>query len=344
MKKSKLLLLVLGIILLTLVVAVPVIARAKNQTEIQTPEAQVSLAWAAYDADHLAFDLIIKGDFSVSEEYLPIHCPVSKVQVFDAAGNILAGTTTKSCRPLGDDTYALTQFLYSDFRENTPVQIEVYVGDIVLSPVGYGEVGHLPLIDVYNFEGPFDHSMQISAFPEGRVENDSLSLVVERVDFTPSLVKVDACINLPDAGDWIPSASLIMGDEQVQIDEWFIPNFREDPQIFERSERCYTFLAHQGVKDFRELGEGDISFVLDEVAMNIAESIDSEDLEKIKPELEKYNLPVEIDDSGSFPLSFIYGRGAVVATLDETEQAQLVNFIRETLSDVRSGPLVIDIR
>lgn len=344
MKKPNFFLLLLGILLIAFVATVPVVARAKSQTEIEKPEAQVSLAWVAYDADHLAFDLIVKGDFSVPEEYLPISCPISKVLVFDATGNEIAGTTAKSCRHLEDDTYILTQFLYSDFRGSTPERIEVYVGDMILNPVGYGEISQLPLIDVYTFKGPFEYSMQISAFPEGRVENDSLSLAVERVDFTPSLIKVDACINLPDSGDWIPSTTLVMGGEQVQVDEWFIPNFRDDSQIFERSERCYTFLAHSAVRDFREMGEGQISFVLDKVTMNIAESIDAEDLEEIRSELEKYDLSAKIDESGSYPLYFLYGRGSNTDTLDEIEQAHLFNYIREMLSDVKIGPLMIEIR
>ena len=344
MKKSKIAWLIAACFLLTLMIVVPVIARTSNQGESQNQDVKVTLAWAAYDADHLAFDLVIEGDFSVPVEYTPISCPVSQVLVLDPAGNEITGETFKSCRLVDDNTYMLTQFLYGDFTTTVPEEIEVHVGDLELSPVAYVDSGHMPLIGVYTFEGPLTQSSEISAYPEGSVEKNGLSLVVERVDFTPSLVKVDACIGLPDNGDWIPGTSLIMNGENIEIDEWLIPDFRENPEIFEKSERCYVFLAHTAVKDFREMKEGEISFVLDKVTMNVAESLSAEDMEKVLAQLEDYDLSFEADESGNYSLASLYGGGEDDSGLDVYERTNLLNLIREILSDPRLGPLVIDIR
>lgn len=344
MKKSKIGILLLGCILLTLIIAIPVIARTNNQYKSSDQDFHVSLDWAVYDDDLFAFDLIIEGDFSVPVEFIPISCPVSKVLVLDSVGNEITGETTTSCRLLDDNTHILTQFFYGDFTNTTPGKIEVHLGDLELSPVAFVDPGHMPLIGVYTFGGPFGQSTQISAFPDENVKKNGLSLSVERADFTPSLVKVDACIALPDNGDWIPSTSLIMDNEIIEVDEWLIPNFRENPDVFEKSDRCYVFLAHTGVKDFRDMGVGDISFVLDKVSMNVAERLSAEDMEKVKMALTEYDLPLEPDASGYYSLASLYGGETDDSGLDMNERTKLLNLIREVLSDPRHGPLVVPIR
>ncbi len=274
------------------------------------------------------------------DSYLPITCPVSKAQVFDASGNDLTGVLVTSCRVIGENTYSVIQFFYNDFQNSPPELLEISVGDVVLMPVGNGKVSQLPLIGTYKFTGQFEQASDITVRPRLKVEQNGISLVVRRVDFTPSLIKVDACLTLPDTKDWIPNAYIIMGEKSIPVDEWFIPNFREDPKIFEGRERCYTFLTYTEVQDFRQMETGTISFGVSEVYTNIPECVDAQGLGKIRTELEKHGFQAQLDQSGYY----CFMRDIASSGLSESEKASLFRYIEKTLREQVVGPLEVKIR
>jgi len=234
----------------------------------------------------------------------------------------------------------VAQFFYNDFQSNLPELLEVSVGDIALIPVGNGKVSRLPLVGTYSFKGQFKQASDITAYPNRAVEQNGVSLVVSRVDFTPSTIKVDACITLPDIRDWIPDAYILMAGKRIQVDEWFIPNFREDPEVFERRERCYTFLTYTDVQDFRQMDTGTISFGVGEVYTNIPECVDAQGLEKIRAELEKHGFRPQLDPSGYY----CFMRDIATSKLSETDKTGLFEYIEKTLPERVSGPLEVAIR
>lgn len=339
MKRSKLLVLS-SALLLALAVVVPVFAQARSLAKPQASEVRVTLEWAAFTADHAAVNYVVEGRFETPDGYLPITCPVSKAQISDASGNDLTGIVVTSCRPVGENKYSVAQFFYNDFRSNFPELLEVSVGDIALIPVGNGKVSHLPLVGTYSFKGQFKQASDITAYPNQTVEQNGISLVVRRVDFTPSTIKVDACLTLPDTQDWIPDAYILMAGKRIQVDEWFIPNFREDPEVFERRERCYTFLTYTDVQDFTQMATGPVSFGMSEVYTNIPECVDTQGLEKIRAELEKHGFRPQLDQSGYY----CFMRDIAASNLSETGKASLLKYIEETLPERVSGPFEVKIR
>lgn len=339
MKRSKFLILS-SAFLLTLAAVVPVLAQANSLTQPKASDVHVTLEWAAFTADHVAVDYVVEGRFELPDGYLPIACPVSKAQILDASGNDLTGSIVTSCRSEGENRYLVTQFFYNDFQSNLPEALEVSIGDIALIPVGNGKVNYLPLVGTYSFKSQFKHTPDITAYPNQKVEQNGVSLVVNRVDFTPSMVKVDACITLPDTRDWIPDSYIIMGGKRIHVDEWFIPNFREDPEVFERRERCYTFLTYTDVQDFQQIDVGAVYFGIGEVYTNIPECVDAQGLEKIKDELEKHGFRPQLDQSGYY----CFMAEIAASKLGEADKASLFEYIEKTLPERAFGPLEVEIR
>ncbi len=327
-------------LLLSVGIVIPVLAQANSLKRLKASEVDVTLEWAAFNADHAAVDFIVVGNFDVPDGYLPIECPVSKTKVFDAFGNDLTGLVVTSCRLVDRGKYLVTQFFYNDFRNSRPELFEVSVGDIVLMPIGHGKVRQLPLIGTYTFKGQFQQASDITMRLSQKVERNGLSLVLTRADFTPSTIKVDACITLPDTRDWIPDAYILMAGRRIRVDEWFISNFREDPNVFERRERCYTFLTYTDVQDFRQIGSGTISFGVGEVYTNIPECVDAQALEKIRTELEKYGFRPQLDQSGYY----CFMRDIAGFGLSEIDQTSLLEYIENNLPERVFGPLEVEIR
>lgn len=338
MKRSKLLVLS-SALLLALAGVIPVLAQSNSFARPKASEVHVTLEWAAFTEDHAAVAYVIEGRFEVPAGYLPITCPVSKVQLFDAAGNDITGSAVTTCRAESENKYAVTHFFYNDFQSRVPDKIEVTVGDISLMPVGNGKIGYLPSVGVYSFTGEFKRDPDITAYPAQKVEQHGVSLAVNRVDFTPTTVKVDACMALPDNRDWVPEAYLSVGGMEIPVDEWFIPNFREDPSIFEGRERCYTFLFYTEVPDFRQVDRGAITFGINEVYTNIPECVEIQGLAKIKQEMEKYGFQPKPDQSGYY----CFMREIATSTLDEADKATLFEYIEQTLPEHVRGPFEVEI-
>lgn len=338
MKRSKLPALS-SALLLAIAVVIPALAQANSLAKPRASGVHVTLEWAAFTEDHAAVDYVIEGRFEVPAGYLPITCPLSKVQLFDAAGNDITGAIVTTCRAEGENKYVVTQFFYGDFQSRAPEKIELTVGDISVMPVGNGKIGYLPPVGIYSFTGEFKRDSAITVYPAQKVEQRGVSLAVNRVDFTPTTVKVDACIALPDNRDWVPEAYLSVGGMKIPVDEWFIPNFREDPGIFEGRERCYTFLFYTQVPDFRRVDRGAITFSIDEVYTNIPECVDVQGLAKIKQEMEKYGFQPKPDQSGYY----CFMREIATSTLDEADKAALFEYIGQTLPEHVQGPFEVEI-
>lgn len=339
MKKSKFLIPAI-VFLLTLAAVVPVLARANSLVKPKASDVHVTLEWAAFTEDHVAVDYVVEGRFELPNGYLPIACPVSKARILDASGNDLTGSVVTSCRPTGENRYLVTQFFYNNYQSDLPEVLEVSIGDIALIPVGNGKVNYLPLVGTYSFKSQFKYAPDITAHPNQKAEQNGVSLIVDRVDFTPSMVKVEACITLPDTRDWIPNAYILMAGKQIHVDEWFIPNFRDDPEVFERRERCFTFLTYTDVQDFRKMDVGAVSFGINEVYTNIPECVDAQGLEKIKAELEKHGFQPQLDQSGYY----CFMEEIAASKLGEADIASLFEYIEKTLPERAFGPLEVEVR
>lgn len=332
-------LVLLGVLMLTLVIVVPVVANASSLSDPKASDVHVTLEWAAFTASHAAVNYVVEGRFETPAGYLPIKCPVSKAQLYDAKGKDITGAVVTSCRHEGENQYSVAQYFYNDFQSSAPETLEVTIGDITLMPVGNGEVRHFPLVGAYSFAGQFKRGAEITVYPRQQVEQHGVSLAVNRVDFTPSTIKVDACIVLPDRRDWVPDAYLSVAGRRIPVDEWFIPNFREDPKVFERCERCYTFLAYTDIPDFRQKDEGTIAFGVAEVYTNVPECVDAQGLDKIKYELEKHGFQPELDQSGYY----CFMRDIFASALGEEDKASLVEYIVTTLPEHVVGPFEVEI-
>lgn len=329
----------LGVLMLTLVIVVPGLANASSLSDPKASGVDVTMEWAAFTASHAAVNYVVEGRFETPSGYLPIKCPVSKAQLFDAGGNDITGTVVTSCRHEGENQYSVAQYFYNDFQSIAPETLEIAIGDLTLMPVGNGKVRHLPLVGTYSFSGQFKQDSEITVNPRQQVEQHGVSLAVNRVDFTPSTIKVDACIVLPDNRDWVPDAYLSVAGRRIPVGEWFIPNFREDPEVFERRERCYTFLAYTDIPDFRQMDRGAISFGVAEIYTNVPECVDAQGLKKIKYELEKHGFRPELDQSGYY----CFMRDIFTSALGEEDKARLVEYIVKTLPEHVVGPFEVEI-
>lgn len=339
MNKFKTPVLVMSVLLLAFAAIFPALAKAGFVSGPHASDVHVALEWAAFTEDHASVNYVVAGHFEVPDGYLPITCPVSEARLFDAAGNDLTGAVVTSCRPDGDNKYTVTQFFYSDFQNRAPEKLEVAVGDIVVMPAGNGKVSHLPLVGSYSFVGQFKPISESTAYPARGIEQGRIAIVVNRVDFTPSTIKVDACIDLPDNRDWVPNAYLSIDGKRIPADEWFIPNFREDPSVFERRERCYTFFFYTGVPDFRHVDRGSIAFGVAELHTNIPECVDASGIVKIKDEMERHGFRPEIDPSGYY----CFMREIVTSSLAEGEKATLFEYIEKNLPEHVQGPFEVEI-
>lgn len=342
MTKSKIFIFFCGFLSIIAVVS-PVLAKVNSPGALQDKEVKelnITLEWAAFNDDHAAVDYVIEGSFDIPEGYLPVNCPVSSAKIFNASGCDVTGVVFTSCRVMGKNKYSVTQFFYNDFRETSPELLEILIGEIELMPVGDGEIRQLSLIGAYTFDGQFKKMCDITAHPDQVKQGNGVSLVVDRVDFTPNMIKVDAYITLPDTRDWIPDVYILEAGKRIKVDEWFIPNYKEDPGIFERTERFYTFLFHNDIPDFRQMETGAISFGVGEVYTNIPEAIDAKGLEKIKNHLEKYGLRPQLDKNGYY--SFMID--ITESKLEKRAKADLFGYIKETLTERVPGPLEVKIR
>lgn len=293
------------------------------------------LKWISYDAEHVAIEYDINGVIQTQYgDYTD--CPIGVSEVSNTTGKNIAGETYTSCRFISEGRYSVTQFFYNDFQSKTPKKVKVKIGDITFFSVQSGKEIHIPLVKTFTFDLPDQPSSKVASFPSQVVEANGIEMFVSKADFTPRLAKVDACVTLPDNGDWGIDAYIVMGDQVTPIDYWEIPNFR-NPETLRNNKRCFRVIA-SNVPDFRKMKLGEISFVVNKIYRNMPDCTDAVGFEKIKDELEAYGIKIEPDPAGYYCFS-----GPIIDLGDAGANAHLFNYIGEALKEEIEGPLTITI-
>jgi len=291
----------IALVICALAVVIPMGIKASTFSVPTPSDISIKVQCAAYDQDHAVVNYTIQGPLNVPSGYLPIWCPISKTQLVDASGNDLSGKVFTSCRPNGNDTYAVTQIFYNPaFSATPPAVLKISVGDIDLIPGGGGQGTHLPLISTYSINGHFTQTVNMTYRPEASlsqngISQNGLTLTGKRVDLSPALIKIDACLTLPDTGDWHPYAYLRMGNQTINADEWFIPDYKSDPSVLNNINRCFSFLVYSNIQDFRSAPSGSIVFGISEIATGVPECLEGKDYNKIQDVIAKQNLAVHLD-------------------------------------------------
>jgi len=294
------------------------------------------LQWISYDAKHVAIEYDVNGIIQTQYGNYT-DCPIGSSEVLNMAGESIAGETYTSCRFISEGRFSVTHFFYGDFQNKTPQKVKVKIGDITFFPIQSGKEIHIPLLKTFTFDLPKEPSPNAVSFPSQVAAANGLEMFVSKADFTPRLAKVDACLTLPDNGDWGIDAYIAMGEQMIPIDRWEIPNFR-NPETLRSNERCFTTVA-SNVPDFRKIKPGEISFVVNKIYRNMPDCTDAAGFEKIKDELDAYGIKIEPDQAGYYCFS-----GPILELGDSAANAHLFSYIQEALKEEVEGPLVITIK
>jgi hypothetical protein len=306
----------------------------------QATDASVNLLWAAYDNEHAVVEYEVNGNFDVPSGYLPIACPVNDVRILNSEGADITGNIFTSCRREGEGKYIVDQFFYNDFSTILPEQVKIIIGEQVLIPAGNGEISYSPLIGEYKFDDQFQQLNEIIILPTQRTENNEYALYVQRVDYAPTLVKVDACLNFPDTRDWGPTANLVIGDKCFLADEWGLHDYK-NPNTLAGTERCYTFLFYTDIPDLVTQKTESISFKIENIHINFPDCVDSSGLAKIKDELEKFGINPKLDQSGYY----CFGKDLNTnSSISYNDQAKITQYLRNALAESINVPAEVSIR
>ncbi len=304
-------------------------------------DVSVNLLAISYTDDHIMVEYTVDGLIETPEGTL-VECPVGEVSVLNNKSNKINGLESDFiyCRPNGNSSFLVTQFFYNDFsvEENKPQKIKIKIGDVDSTTMN-GKVVHIAPIGDYYFDLPLQTDAESTSYPEELAEAVSgLKMKIKRVDFSPSMAKVDACLTLPDTGDWVFDAYLLVGDQKFPFEYWGIPNFRKQG-ILDTRERCY-FVIVTNIPDYKTFRKGDVSFVIEKVLRNIGECTNQEGYLKIQDELKSYGVaPIEPDALGNYCFAY-----QVTSLADPGAIAHLNNYIHEALKEEVEGPLLITVK
>lgn len=303
----------------------------------QNNNVEVNLQWISYDAKHVAIEYDVNGFIETSEGNY-FECPVGISKVLNSNGEDIAGETFTSCRFVTEGQYYVTQFFYNDFQNNVPVAVEINIGDKVFFSHESGKEVYIPVLKTINFDLPKESASNLNLISDSIATTENgLDMIVNQASFTPRLAKVDACITLPDNGDWGIDAYIKMGEKTFPIDYWQIPNFRE-PGVLQNNYRCFTTVT-SNLGDFRDMKSGDISFVVNKVYRNMPDCTDKSGFEKIRGELESYGINLEPDPAGYYCFS-----SAIMDLGDAEANAHLFSYIQNALKEEVEGPLEITLK
>lgn len=302
-------------------------------------EISIELKSLTYNSDHVTAEYIIPVQINTSEGTMT-ECSVGSSSVITISGkyNFQEGTDFLFCRPDGNGSYLVTEFIYGDFSDiaNQPKVFTISLGNI--NSVIDGNLVYISSLGDYSFDIPEQPDQSISTYPAGVSEASSgLKMNIERVDFSTTLTKVNACIHLPDSGDWVFDANLLYLGKEIPDDYWVIPNYRQ-PGVLESTNRCFVIIF-TGLSDYKFSDESDLLLNIGKITRNIGECTNETGYRKIETELLKYDLaPLVPDASGS------YCFGSQLNQLSPDKNASLGIFIRETLKEEVEGPLSIAIK
>ncbi len=339
MKKHQKTLYVVLAILLTLASAFTFVQRRYLFNANVTADFQVNWIWGSYNQEYVVIEYDLEGSLETPDGELDV-CPTGDGNlVIDADGKTLKAEVYTVCRPVSDARYSVTQIFYGGQEDNHPQKVKVNIGGLTyFSPKESKEV-YVPVVQSFVFDLPASPSIDGIFTPTGRVQGArGVDLAVTKAIFTPRAAKIDICLALPDNGDWGMDAYVVMDGQITSIDYWEIPNFRE-PQTFSTNKRCYaTFTSN--LADFRNLRDGGISFVIDNLHRNLPDCVDEKDFLIIKDELEKYGVESKpVDAAGSY--CFL---NDIVNQARPEDNGYLVGYIKDVLKDEVPGPFEIDIK
>lgn len=120
----------------------------------------------------------------------------------------------------------------------------------IISLIALGVVFSVPLLRITRSTND-----PIRSTPLSTVEENGVSVSLITSEISPSGALVTACIQLPDNQDWLPYASILVGDETINADSMALLNSK-DAKTYENSYRCYEFgfseenLSHSEVSTF----------------------------------------------------------------------------------------------
>lgn len=299
---------------------------------------KIDLKGAAYTNDHVMVEFNVNGEILTPHGPLT-ECPVGDVKLLNAADEEMAGSDQDFvfCRPDGNGGYLITQFMYGDFSNETkkPKKVKIKIGDVNFT-ANDGQITKVNVIGYKEINLPEMKDVDSVSYPSSTAQAASgLKMKIKRVDFSPSLAKVDACLTLPDSGDWVFDAYLLVDDQKFLFEYWTVPNY-DKPGILESGERCYSVIVTD-IPDYKTFKKSDVSFVVEKISRNMPECVDADDWKKIKDEMNKYNVPFSVDAAGE---SYCIG----LRDLDSDLNAHISIYIQDALKEEVEGPLVITVK
>jgi hypothetical protein len=338
--KTKTLLVLLGVILTAgLLAAVgmnTIFTAANNATKVN-----VNLIWSASTNDLVAIEYSVQGQIKTPYGTFT-GCPVGGAIVLDEAGEKIRGNDNDFtyCRPDENGGYLVTQFFYSDYGKVKPRNVKITIGDVYdtdATTTNNTAVYIAPVGD-FSFNVPSQSDTQSVSYPSDIAQAASgLKMKINRVDFSPSLAKVDACVTLPDTGDWLVDGYMLNAGQNIPLTYWTIPNYKK-PGVLDNIQRCFSFVF-TGIPDYTTIKKGDLSFVVEKISRNVPECVKGANWEKIKDELQKYGIDSLQPDAGGN-----YCFAGAVDNLAPAENARLNDYIQNTLKEEVQGPLTITVK
>jgi len=306
-----------------------------------TTDVNVNLIWSAYTNDHVAIEYSVQGQIKTPYGIFT-GCPVGGSAVLDGTGTKISGSDNDFtyCRPDGNGGYLVTQFFYSDYGKNKPEKVKITIGDVddADAATNNGAVVHIAPVGDFSFSAPSQQDTQSVSYPSDLAQATSgLKMKINRVDFSPSLAKVDACLTLPDTGDWSLDGYLLNAGQKISLEYWTIPNFRK-PGILDSTNRCYS-MVFTGIPDYKTIKKGDLSYIVEKISRNTPDCVNATGLAKIKDELQKYGIvSLQPDTAGNYCFA------GAVDSLAAADNARLNIYIQNALKEEVDGPLTITIK
>ncbi|MEB2333455.1 MAG: hypothetical protein OZ914_03950 [Anaerolineaceae bacterium] len=337
--KTKKLLVLLSVILSIGLLAAFRMNKIFSSSDSNKTIVNVNLIWSTYTNDHVAIEYSVQGQIVTPYGTLA-GCPVGGSQVLNGKGNLISGNNNDFtyCRPDGNGGYLVTQFFYSDYGKNKPEKVKIKIGDVDDLDANNGTVVHIAPVGDFYFSVSSQSDAQSVSYPSNIAQAASgLNMKIKRVDFSPSLAKVDACVTLPDTGDWLVDGYMINAGQNIPLTYWTIPNYK-NPGVLDNVQRCFSFVF-TGIPDYTTIKKGDLSFVVDKVSRNVPECVKGANWEKIKDELQKYGIDSLQPDAGGN-----YCFAGAVDSLPESENASLNLWIENALKEEVQGPLTITVK
>jgi hypothetical protein len=338
--KTKTLLVLLSVILSAGLLATvgmnTIFTAANNATKVN-----VKLIWSAFTNDHVAVEYSVQGQIKTPYGTLT-GCPVGGTVVLDGTGNKISGNDNDFtyCRPDGNGGYLVTQFFYSDYGKNKPQNMKITIGDVndIDATTNNNAAVHIAPIGDFSFSIPSQADTQSVSYPSDIAKATSgLNMKINRVDFSPSLAKVDACVTLPDTGDWLVDGYMLNAGQNIPLTYWTIPNYKK-PGVLDNTQRCFSFVFTE-IPDYTTIKKGNLSFVVEKISRNVPECVRGANWERIKDELQKYGIDsLQPDVAGNYCFA------GAVDSLAPDDNARLNIYIQNALKEDVVGPLAITVK